>query len=607
VWTEQTIAGMVPIGGTSAADNIQGYPRADVINGGAGNDTIHGAGGNDTIDGGTGSDWLYGENGNDTLRAGTGDPKNATLSNHLFGGNGNDVLVSSGKTDTLEGEAGYDLDIGAGGAEFLTEIGYDGSSNLMFGAAGADSIRMYGGGKGLAIGGSGNDNVNGGLGSGVVNSRLVVSYNKTDGADSVGLLGAGSMLSIGGGATYSNLGLEAQGLNLKLKLSSQNYIMLTGWYSTAPWDGKNVSTLQIVIEGTTNYNPSSSNPMNNRKIQAFDFLGLAAAFDAAGQPSNFNVANNLPNFRLWGSDTDAFGGAVAYQYARTGNLGTLTYSQMQAVINDPAFGVSAQSITPVAAMSGEAPATSETSSELVAESFLAVSDAGAIESLPVTLPDTALEHPPVLLERLVPQAPELVASPTPQFLPDAPGAAGAASMRASQPASGAASSAAAQPPKANGSQAPFAGDQSLTPATAAETESPQRDKPDVGAQQAGASAQDESDALVAQWFDRSSRDDDLSLLDDILRGDTGVGTASPGAIAAQWERSHQWLSRYAQARTGAGETGADGAHLSGLSYLGIDEGGFDMPRAMVGLRGVAGHELKAFSGLQEGLKVLGRT
>jgi hypothetical protein len=30
-----------------------------------------------------------------------------------------------------------------------------------------------------------------------------------------------------------------------------------------------------------------------------------------------------------------------------------------------------------------------------------------------------------------------------------------------------------------------------------------------------------------------------------------------------------------------------------------------MPRAVVGLHGVAGHELKAFKGLQEGVKGLG--
>jgi hypothetical protein len=112
---------------------------------------------------------------------------------------------------------------------------------------------------------------------------------------------------------------------------------------------------------------------------------------------------------------------------------------------------------------------------------------------------------------------------------------------------------------------------------------------------------------VTQWFARSPQNDDLTLLDEILRGDTSVSKARPGAIAAQWERSHQWLSRYAQARNGSGENGAEGADLSGLSYLGVDDGGFDMPRALVGLRGVAGHEMKTFKGLQEGVKVLAQS
>jgi hypothetical protein len=136
-----------------------------------------------------------------------------------------------------------------------------------------------------------------------------------------------------------------------------------------------------------------------------------------------------------------------------------------------------------------------------------------------------------------------------------------------------------------------------TPAQAAAIASVQDDQPEVRAQQIGQPPAPISDALVAQWFERSAQNDDLTLLDDILRGDEGDSTARPSAIAARWERTHQWLNRDAK-RSGAGESDVDGAELSGLSYLGIDEHGYDKSHAVVGLRAVTGHDLKVFSGLQ---------
>jgi hypothetical protein len=83
------------------------------------------------------------------------------------------------------------------------------------------------------------------------------------------------------------------------------------------------------------------------KVVAFDFAGLATAFDAArAAGQQFSVANNLAAYRLWGSDTAAIGGAISYQYAKTGSLGTLTHDQMRAVLNAPGFGTSAQPIAP---------------------------------------------------------------------------------------------------------------------------------------------------------------------------------------------------------------------------------------------------------------------
>jgi hypothetical protein len=159
-------------------------------------------------------------------------------------------------------------------------------------------------------------------------------------------LGAGSTISLGGGVLYRDLALVAQNGALYLKYGNKQIGL--DWYGDA-FTSPNpaVAYLQIVIEGTRDYNGASQNPMNNRKVQVFDFAGLVAAFDAArAAGENFSMAANLPQFRLWGSDSEAIGGAVAYQYARSGSLGALSHEQMRAVLRDPAFAVSAQPIAP---------------------------------------------------------------------------------------------------------------------------------------------------------------------------------------------------------------------------------------------------------------------
>jgi hypothetical protein len=87
----------------------------------------------------------------------------------------------------------------------------------------------------------------------------------------------------------------------------------------------------------------------------FDFLGLVAAFDAAGQPSNFNVANNLANHHLWGSDTEAIGGAIAYEYAKNNSIGALSYDQMRSILGASEFAISAQPISTSGLMSLSSP------------------------------------------------------------------------------------------------------------------------------------------------------------------------------------------------------------------------------------------------------------
>jgi hypothetical protein len=174
---------------------------------------------------------------------------------------------------------------------------------------------------------------------------MVVAFNKADGIDTVDQLAPGSTITIGGGTLYGNLSLEVSGGGLRLKTGSSNYVYLSDWYSGVNGSGKSVATLQVVIEGTRDYKPTSSNPMNNARVVAFDFASLVNAFDAArASGKNFDLAANLPAYRLWSSDTQAIGGVLAYEYAKSGSLGTLTNEQMRAVLDAPTFGIAGQSI-----------------------------------------------------------------------------------------------------------------------------------------------------------------------------------------------------------------------------------------------------------------------
>lgn len=397
IWSEPTFAPLATLDGTSGSDFLQGTDFSERINGFAGTDTVRGAGGNDTIDGGLGSDSIFGEGGNDLLLAGSGESKRAEVYNHLVGGPGDDVLVlNSGSTldmgsyanirfETAYGDDGSDILIGGPGHDQLNAGSVAGvvptaeGSNLLYAGGDFDVLRL-GERNDLAIGGPGHDQIYGLVQAGVVRGRDVVAFNKSDGADYVYELGAESTLSIGGGALYANLSLEVAGSGVRLKTGSGHYVEFGDWYSRGFGASRNsVTVLQVVIEGTRDYKPTSASEINRWKIQAFDFAGLVGAFDVArAAGKSFNVAANLSNHWLWGSDTEAIGGAVAYQYARSGSLGTLTYDQMRAVIGDAAFAVAPQ------------PIVAATSSAAAAESAATTGDGATAQSMPLVFSSDTL-------------------------------------------------------------------------------------------------------------------------------------------------------------------------------------------------------------------------
>lgn len=107
-----TAPSLLPLEGTSAADNLSGGVGNDVLNGMAGNDTLSGGAGNDQIDGGTGNNILNGGDGNDSLEAGSG---NDTLD----GGSGDDIIFGGRGNDT------YRFGIGSGSDQIVENLGFD--------------------------------------------------------------------------------------------------------------------------------------------------------------------------------------------------------------------------------------------------------------------------------------------------------------------------------------------------------------------------------------------------------------------------------------------------------------------------------------------------
>ncbi len=337
IWDVATVrARLLSASQTSGADTVYGYETDDAISSLAGSDTVYGRAGNDTIDGGTGSDSLYGEDGDDLINAGTGDANNASVVNFLYGGNGNDVLIASGKPDQLYGGGGNDIYHGGAAVNVLEDSG---GNNAMDALAGDDTLHG-GDGNDAFIGGAGNDAIDGDFDGNGSRGSDIVLFNKGAGTDSVTRLGSGSTLSMGGGMLYSNLGLSVSGNSLVVSAGTGT-VSFTDWYS----GNKAVSKLQIVIEGTRDYSATSPDPMKNKKIQTFDFTGLVNAFDAArAAGQTFNVANNLAAYRLSGSDTDAIGGAIAYQYNKNGAISTITDAQLKGILASSNFAANAQPI-----------------------------------------------------------------------------------------------------------------------------------------------------------------------------------------------------------------------------------------------------------------------
>ena len=361
-----TLAGSAAINGTgnSLANRITGNSAGNILGGGSGNDTLVGGAGNDTLDGGSGNDTLIGGTGDDVYTvAQTGDAVsenssegidtlNSSITRTLeaniellflggssaINGTGNtlaNLLRGNSASNTLAGGGGSDILEGGSGNDKLSNTS---GNTLLGGGAGTDTLSGSASND-LLIGGSGNDTLNTG------NGADIIVFNKGDGKDTVAASNTrDNTLSLGGGAKYADLLFQKSGNNLVLKVGGADQITFSSYYSGS--SNRSIDKLQVVLEGSSDYNAGSSNALYNRKIATFDFDGLVAAFDAArtSNPSlsTWALSSALTAQHLGGSNSAAIGGDLAYRYGLGGKLTDISFTPALGILAAGGFGSGAQ-------------------------------------------------------------------------------------------------------------------------------------------------------------------------------------------------------------------------------------------------------------------------
>ena len=373
-------------------DLVYGNDGGDNLSGNAGNDTLSGGAGNDTLNGGAGADAMWGGQGNDIYRvdnvndsvtelAGEGwdqvtasgladytlpdHVEGLTLSgtvasvgsgnaldnlvygdaqkNTLYGNGGNDYLSSADGDDTLNGGDGNDVLQGGAGADFMLDLS---GASLMQGGDGNDMLYAWNG-NAMLIGGKGNDNIT------ALGGNRVMAFNRGDGNDTLwDYSGAQATVSLGKGIAYADMSLSRTGNDLVLGAGAGESISFKDWYTaTGPHTALN---LQAITESMAAYAPGGANALLDNKIETFDFLGVVAAFDAARAANPtltaWSLTSALAGFHLSGSDSEALGGDLAYQYGKTGNLSNVGLMAVHSLMSESAFGTGAQALRPLASL-----------------------------------------------------------------------------------------------------------------------------------------------------------------------------------------------------------------------------------------------------------------
>lgn len=239
---------------------------------------------------------------------------------------GNDTVSGGGGNDYIEGGAGTDILRGGEGADGLA----DGQgNNFLDGGPGDDNLQADGapnfpdGGSSMVVGGPGDDWI------GSYAAGNVIAFNSGDGRDTIYAANA-LVLSLGGGIDPAALSLSQDGSDLLLSIGANDSIRLTRQFEPDPQAWPQI-TLQMF-----------------GSVHLYDFNAVIAEFQAAlaADPSlgQFPLDSVLPAHETSVSETEAFGGALAYQYGTAGNVNALSDAAIRPVLTDAKFGTAPQSI-----------------------------------------------------------------------------------------------------------------------------------------------------------------------------------------------------------------------------------------------------------------------
>jgi Ca2+-binding RTX toxin-like protein len=362
-----TLSGASAINGTGNALNnvLRGNSANNTLTGGAGNDLLDGGSGSDTMLGGTGDDTyvvnvstdVVTENANegiDTVQSSvtltlTSNVEHLTLTGtSAVNGTGNSLnnyLRGNAANNTLNGGGGNDVLQGAAGNDTLTDTS---GNNALDGGDGTDSVN----------GGTGREFVAGGVGADTLKlggGADIIAFNRGHGADTVtaptsgaGLNETNDTISIGG-VRYGDLRLARSGNDLLIKVAgTSDSLKLANWYAAS--GNRTMTTLQFIVDSTTDYNVGSSDNLVNRRVVRLNFTTLVNAFNSvySANPSVGDWAipsATLATAYVAGSDSQAVGGDLAYRYGRDGNLSGLDFSAAAAVLGNANFATSAQAFS----------------------------------------------------------------------------------------------------------------------------------------------------------------------------------------------------------------------------------------------------------------------
>lgn len=245
------------------------------------------------------------------------------------------LLRGNDSASTLLGQIGNTILEGNGGSDVLS----DGDGNNLYSGGTGDDVATGSDGNDLFAGGSGNDTLYTGAGSNVI------AYNAGGGVDTVYAdAGAENTLSLGGGLGYADLSLSRDNDDLVLNTGADDKIILKDWYA----GNSSLLNLQVILDATDAFDANAADPLYNRRVQNFDFLGVVSAFDAAQAVnpglSQWALGDALTQYHLSGADDAALGGDLAYWYARNGGFTGIGVASAQQIIGAPGFGAEAQGL-----------------------------------------------------------------------------------------------------------------------------------------------------------------------------------------------------------------------------------------------------------------------